>query len=135
MTSRRVASICTLFSLLALVTCAETKDAKIQRALSAAPANIAAGAKVVDMDEKGRMTVLRDGDNGFTCVAGHPEVVGDSPACLDAAALQWLLDWMAHKPKPTNTRPGILYQLAGGTDWSASDPWGTSGTPRKWPPG
>jgi hypothetical protein len=25
--------------------------------------------------------------------------------------------------------------LAGGSDWSATDPWATSGTPKKWPPG
>jgi hypothetical protein len=53
---------------------------------------------------------------------------------MDAAALQWVLDWMAHKPKPTNTQPGIMYQLAGATDWSASDPWATSGTVQHWPP-
>ena len=113
----------------------ETNETKIKRALSAAPANVASRAKVVDMDEKGNMTVLRDGDNGITCVAGHMGVVGDPPACMDAAGLQWVLDWMAHKPKPTNTQPGIVYQLAGATDWSATDPWATSGTPHKWPPG
>jgi hypothetical protein len=112
----------------------ETKETKIKRALSAAPATVANSAKVVDMDEKGNMTVLREGDNGFTCVAGHPGVVGDPPACMDAAGLQWILDYMAHKPKPTNTQPGILYQLAGATDWSATDPWATSGTVQHWPP-
>jgi hypothetical protein len=101
---------------------AETKDAKIKRALAAAPANVAARAKVLDVDETGKMTVLRDGDNGFTCIPGHVGVIGDSPACMNAPALRWVLDFMAHKPKPTNTQPGILYQLAGGTDWSATDP-------------
>jgi hypothetical protein len=90
----------------------------------------ASGAKVVDMDDKG-MTVLRDGDNGFTCVAGHVGVVADGPTCMDAA-MQWNSDGMAHKPKPTNTQPGIIYQLAGESDWSATDPWATSGTPHKW---
>jgi hypothetical protein len=33
---------------------AESKGAKIKRALSAAPPNVARGAKVVDMDEKGK---------------------------------------------------------------------------------
>jgi hypothetical protein len=113
----------------------ETKEIKIKRALSAAPANVAVRARVVDMDEKGKMTVLRDGDNGFTCVAGHMGVVGDSPACMDTAGLQWMLDWISHKPKPTNTQPGIIYQLAGASDWSAKDPWATSGTKHKWPPG
>ncbi len=113
----------------------ETKQAKIKRALSAAPSNIARDAKVVDMDEKGNITVLREGKNGFTCIAGHPGIVGDDPGCADPVGLQWILDWAAHKPKPTNTQPGIIYMQAGGTDWSATDPWATSGTPQKWPPG
>src|SRR5512142_357508 len=113
----------------------ESKEAKIERALSAAPPNVGSGAKIVDMDEKGNMTVLRAGGNGFTCVPGHVGVVGDPPACMDAAGLQWVLDWMAHKPKPTNTQPGIIYQLAGATDWSATDPWATSGKVHTWAPG
>ena len=113
----------------------ETKDAKIKRALSAAPDTVAKNAMVVDMDEKGNMTVLREGSNGFTCIAGHPGITGDDPVCADAVAMQWMMSWMAHKPKPGNTRPGIIYMLAGGSDWSATDPWATSGTPKKWPPG
>ncbi len=31
-------------------------------------------------------------------------------------------------------QPGIMYMLAGGTDWSATDPYATSGTPIKEPP-
>jgi hypothetical protein len=37
------------------------------------------------------------------------------------------------KPKPTN-QPGIAYVLAGGTDWSATDSFATSGTPIEEPP-
>lgn len=130
-----VAAVLLLTANLALAQDSESKETKIARALSAAPATIAAHAKVVDMDAKGNMTELRAGDNGFTCVAGHLGVVGDPPACMDAAAMQWLKDWMDHKPKPTNTQPGVMYQLAGATDWSATDPWATSGTPHTWAPG
>lgn len=112
----------------------ESKEVKIKRALSSAPAYIARDAKVVDLDEKGNMTVLREGSNGITCIPGHLNVVSDPPSCMDEPGLQWVLDWVAHKPKPTNTRPGVLYQLAGGTDWSASDPNATSGTIQHWPP-
>jgi hypothetical protein len=55
----------------------------------------------------------------------------------DAAAFisgTHLVQYMAHKPKPTKTEPGVMYMLAGGTDWSATDPFGTSGTPIKEPP-
>lgn len=112
----------------------ESKQTRIQRALSAAPPNVAKAAKVMDMDEHGKMTVLREGSNGFTCFPGNPGVVGDVAMCADAAAMQWVSDSMAHKPKPTNTQPGIIYMLAGGTDWSATDPSATSGTPIKEPP-
>ena len=113
---------------------AETKEAKISRALSAAPANIAKTAKVVDRDAGGNETTLREGTNGFTCFPGHPGVVGDPPFCANAPALQWENDMAQHKPKPTNTEPGIEYMLAGGTDWSATDPHATSGTPIEEPP-
>jgi hypothetical protein len=112
----------------------ESTQSKIARALSAAPANIAKAAKVVDRDEKGDEVVLREGANGFTCFPGHPGVVGDPPFCANSPALQWEDDMAQHRPRPTNTEPGIEYMLAGGTDWSASDPHATSGTPIKEPP-
>lgn len=112
----------------------ETPAQKIARALSAGPASITAHATVADMDAKGNMTVLRKGTNEWTCVPGHVGVVGDDPYCADAASMQWGDDWFHHKPKPTNTKPGIMYMFAGGTDWSASDPFATKGTPIKEPP-
>ena len=112
----------------------ETNQAKIKRALSAAPPAVAEGAKIVDVDEKGKMTVLREGSNGFTCFPGHPRVVGDVAMCADAASMQWISDLAAHKPKPTNGEPGVTYMLAGGTDWSATDPYATSGNAIQEPP-
>jgi hypothetical protein len=112
----------------------ESKATKVARAISAAPANIAKAAKVVDFDDKGNEITLREGTNGFTCYPGHPGEVGAQPYCANAAAVQWERDLAAHKPKPTNTEPGIEYMLQGGTDWSGSDPSATSGTPIKEPP-
>jgi hypothetical protein len=109
----------------------ESPQKKIARALSAGPPSITARATVAEMDANGKMTVLRKGTNSWTCVPGHKAVVGDDPVCMDAAAMQWAGDWMAHKPKPTNTVPGIMYMYAGGTDWSADDPYATKGTPIK----
>jgi hypothetical protein len=51
--------------------------------------------------------VLREGNNGFTCMPGNPKVIGDPAMCADAASIQWSADFKAHKPKPTNTVPGI----------------------------
>jgi hypothetical protein len=113
---------------------AESKQTEIDRAMSAAPARIAASAKIIDMDAKGKPVVLRPGTNGFTCYIGHAGAIADDPFCADAAGMQWTYDWMAHKTKPTNTTPGVVYMLAGGTDWSANDPWATKGTPIHEPP-
>ena len=112
----------------------ESNEARVRRALSAAPADIAKNARVMYMNETGKMTTLREGNNGFTCIVGPRGVVGGDPMCADGPSLQWASDWMAHKPKPTNTTPGVIYMLAGGTDWSATDPWATKGTPIKEPP-
>jgi hypothetical protein len=111
----------------------ETKVDKIKRAISAGPPQITQGAQIVEMDAKGNTTVLREASNGWTCFTGRPGVPGDNAECDDAAAMQWNADWMAHK-KPTNTQPGITYMFAGGTDWSASDPYAISGTPINEPP-
>lgn len=112
----------------------EAKAAKIRRAMSAGPPQITQGAKIVGVDEKGAMVTLREGANGWMCFTGLPGVIGGNPECADEAAMQWGADWKAHKPRPTNTEPGIVYMFAGGTDWSASDPYATSGTPIKEPP-
>jgi len=58
----------------------------------------------------------------FTGMPGNPNVFGEPPMCVDAASLQWFADAKAHKPKPTNTVPGITYMRAGATQRSDSDP-------------
>lgn len=51
---------------------AESKEVKVDRAVSAGPAHIAKAARVVDVDQKGNEIVLREGTNGFACYPGHP---------------------------------------------------------------
>lgn len=105
----------------------ETKEAKIARALSAAPEEVARAARVVDTDTDGKTIVLREGTNGFTCMPGNLKAVGDPPMCADAASMQWAADFRARKPKPTNKIPGITYMLAGATQRSDSDPYDKTG--------
>jgi hypothetical protein len=100
----------------------ETTEAKIERAMSAGPPEIVRSAKIIDKDAQGHTVVLRAGSNGFTCMPGNPHVVGDPPMCADGPSMQWAADFAAHKPKPTNTVPGITYMLAGATQRSDSDP-------------
>src|SRR6202035_1145775 len=107
----------------------ETTQAKIARALSAGPPEVAKSARVVDTNAQGKMTVLREGSSGFTCMPGNPKVIGDPPMCADAASMQWAADFKAHKPKPTNTVPGITYMLAGATQRSDTDPFDKTSPP------
>jgi hypothetical protein len=101
----------------------EPAQVKIARAVSAAPDDIAKAARVIGTDANGKVIVLREGTNGFTCMPGNPKVIGEPPMCADAASMQWAADFKAHKPKPTNTVPGITYMLAGATQRSDSDPY------------
>jgi hypothetical protein len=102
---------------------------KIARAMSAGPTEVAKAARIVDTDAQGKMVVLREGNNGFTCMPGNLKVVGEPPMCVDAASMQWFADAKAHKPKPTNTVPGITYMLAGASQRSDSDPNDTTSVP------
>jgi len=106
----------------------EAVQAKITRAMSAGPVEVAKSARILDTDAHGTV-VLREGHNGFTCMPGNPRVVGDPPLCADAAAMQWSADFKAHKAKPSNTVPGITYMLAGATQRSDSDPYDTTSAP------
>jgi hypothetical protein len=100
----------------------ETVQVRIARAMSAGPTDVAKSAKIVDTDAHGNTVVLREGNNGFTCMPGNPKVVGEPPMCVDAPSMQWFADAKVHKPRPTNTVPGITYMLAGATQRSDSDP-------------
>jgi hypothetical protein len=108
---------------------AGTTQEKIALAMSAGPENISNSARIVDTDAQGNQVILREGSNGFTCMPGNPNVVGEPPMCADAPSMQWFADAKAHKPKPTNTVPGITYMLAGATQRSDSDPHDTTSPP------
>jgi hypothetical protein len=101
----------------------ETTEAKIERAISAGPPEIARSAKIIDKDAQGHTIILREGSNGWTCMPGNPDVIGDPAMCADKVAMQWNMDFAEHKPKPTTTVPGIEYMLDGATQRSDSDPF------------
>jgi hypothetical protein len=104
-------------------------QAKIDRAKSAGPSEIARSAKIIDKDAQGHTVVLREGNNGFTCMPGNPNVIGEPAMCADGPSMQWAADFAAHKPKPTNTVPGITYMLAGATQRSDSNPYDKTSAP------
>jgi hypothetical protein len=77
---------------------------------------------VVAVGADGKMRVLREGHNGFTCLPDNPASPGPDPMCGDANAMSWAKAWIAHK-KPAKDRVGLMYMLAGGTDASNTDPY------------
>lgn len=123
-----------LVALTAPVRSDESNAIKIQRALAAGPSWIRAHAAVVIFDSHGTPRALRQGTNGFTCVPGTPGVISDDPMCMDPQGTAWVEALMAHKAKPANTAPGVVYLLTGGTSWGVTDPWATSGKALRYPP-
>ena len=62
----------------------ETTQAKVARAMSAGPAEVTKSARIVDTDSNGKTVVLREGNNGFTCMPGESEIhrrSGDVRGC------------------------------------------------------
>jgi hypothetical protein len=94
----------------------------VASAETAAPAAIAHDASIVTVGGDGKMTTLREGKNGWTCMPDAPDTPGPDPMCMDANAAKWAAAWIGHQPPPTGTA-GVMYMLEGGTDASNTDPY------------
>ena len=77
------------------------------------------GAKATVMSPSN--TVLREGDNGWTCMAGNSRPMPDSgwknahhamPACVDAQSLKWMQAYMAGI-SPELDHDGFMWMLHG----------------------
>jgi hypothetical protein len=102
---------------------AESSDAQyIAQALSAAPKSVAKGAAVVRMDNDGKVTTLRQGKNGFTCmvVGGDMGLTGEK-MCADANSMAFFNAWMKHETPPDKL--GLTYMLGGDKGASNTDPF------------
>lgn len=100
---------------------ARTRQAEILRALSAAPPAIAARATVKEKGKDGHWAILRQGDNGWTCIprsTGDPEPL---PACFDSNGMAFIRTFAGNQA-PDPGRPGLSYMLQGGSAWSNIDP-------------
>lgn len=101
----------------------ESVETKIQRAMSAAPADITTKATIMDVDG----TILRQGTNGWTCTPGIGLIPGDKhPMCNDKVWMKWMKAAAEGKPFKTDVI-GVSYMLAGdamvnNADPSATDP-------------
>lgn len=102
---------------------APVSDDELMKKLStAAPPQVLDHATIMNMDKDGKMRVVRQGHNGWTCM--DP---GGAPMCADAAAMEWAHAWQAHGPAPQKI--GFIYMLNGDTGASNTDPYATEETP------
>ncbi len=99
----------------------------IESAMAAAPASVSSDAAIVQAQPDGSMKTLREGKNGWTCMADNPTTPGPDPMCMDKNAGTWAAAWMGKKAPPTDA-PGVMYMLAGGTDASNTDPYAKAPT-------
>jgi hypothetical protein len=76
------------------------------------------------MDDSGRMTEVRRGDNGWTCMPRDPGSPVDYPVCVDQNGLAWYQAVMSGRD-PDTGKVGYSYMLQGGSTWSNVDPTAT----------
>jgi hypothetical protein len=101
---------------------ADSHDAAIKSAESAAPAAVSSAATIYGFDEAGQMVTLREGTNGWWCMGDNPASPGADPMCGDANSMEWAMAWMG-KTEPPKGKVGFMYMLAGGSDSSNTDPY------------
>jgi len=99
----------------------------IASAEKAAPAAVGKGSTIIAIGADGKPRTVREGKNGFTCVADNPDTPGADPMCGDANAWDWLNAYLGKQPPPAG-KVGFMYMLAGGTDASNTDPYATKPT-------
>jgi hypothetical protein len=98
-------------------TSAHSNEWKIANALSAGPEAITKNATVMDWpvnlrDGMSHGRVLREGNNGWTCMPDVPGRPQHDPMCADETMMQWLMATLAGK-KPNIDKVGLAYMLMG----------------------
>ena len=83
----------------------------IASAEKAAPGPVAKNATIIAMDEQMNMRTVREGSNGFTCMADNPQSPGTDPMCLDKGGMEWAGARMS-KTEPPKGVVGLGYMLA-----------------------
>ena len=95
----------------------------IAHALSAAPEAVARDAAVVRMEKDGKITTLREGKNGFSCMV----IGGGEKMCADANSMGFFDAWAKHQPPPNKL--GLTYMLSGyDVGGSNTDPYAMNKT-------
>jgi hypothetical protein len=100
----------------------EMSDADYTKmALSAAPEAVAKDAGVMRMDAGGKMRMLRESKNDFTCM-----FAGTDMMCNDKNSMEFISAMLNHTAPPDKV--GISYMLAGDKGASNTDPYATAKT-------
>ena len=74
-----------------------TDEEIIKSAVSAAPEAVGKGATIIEVDSEGKIRVVRQGSNQFTCMADNPDTPGPDPMCADRNAMEWVEAWLKKK--------------------------------------
>jgi hypothetical protein len=98
------------------------EDPRITRARLSGPSGVTKDATVAIIGPGGKMTILAKGTNEWVCTPGDENKIGQPPMCMNPMGMQWMMDAMQGKPKPTNAIPGMIYMLCGATQRSNTDP-------------
>jgi hypothetical protein len=98
------------------------EDPKITRARLSGPEHVTRDATVAEFGVGGTLNILVKGSNHWVCVPGDENKIGEPPMCMNPMGMQWMMDAMQGKPRPTNSAPGMIYMLCGATQRSNTDP-------------
>jgi hypothetical protein len=86
----------------------------IKSAESGGPDRISQKAAIARIEAKGKVVMIRPGNNGFTCTLFPDE--SNAPVCGDGRAFRWLVAAFSEQPKPPTTG-GVAYMAKGGTHY------------------
>jgi hypothetical protein len=101
---------------------AASDEELIKSAMSAAPDAVSKDATIIDVGMDGKVRTVREGKNGWWCMADSPASPGPDPMCGDPNSMEWAKAWMERK-EPPKGQVGFIYMLAGGSDASNTDPY------------
>jgi hypothetical protein len=100
----------------------KAEDPRIRRARLSGPEVVTKDATVAEIAADGSMIILAKGSNEWVCTPGDENKIGAPPMCMNPMGMQWMMDAMQGKPRPTNTAPGMIYMLCGATQRSNTNP-------------
>ena len=118
---KRLLTVAAIFAASAVISSvsAAADDAElIKSAEAAAPAAVSKEATIYAWGEGGAMNKIREGTNGYWCMADDPGP-GDKQMCGDANSMEWLMAIVEGKDPPKG-KIGLVYMLAG-VDWEADN--------------